>query len=906
VDIAHAPQHWPEHAAMFFVITPLALGWIAGTALQLQQAVLWPCEMYWGLGAAALLLMYAVARVDAWQFAFKRLDAFPFFRSASAFFSRVSAGAVWHSVVWCVLSCTLAFALAGARASHYVKTVLNPALEGRTLQVVGIVANLPQRTDDSARFRFEVESARESDGTWVQLPSQLLLGWYGNRLNGYGGQVGLSGNADKVQPPPADLRPGDRWQLAVRLKAPHGHINPHGFDYELWLWEQGLQATGYVRNGAKDAAPQWLGSTWAHPVERLRQRVRSAIEARVVDRAMAGIVAALLVGDQAAIERADWDVFRATGVAHLMAISGLHITGLAWLAALCVGWLWRRCDVWSPRKPWSLWLPAPIAASACAAMVALAYAVFTGWGVPAQRTVWMLGVVTLLRVYGLRWPLTQVWLSVCAVVLAVDPWALMQAGFWLSFVAVGVLFASGSHAPVETAAHSDALNVFDVSTEQSRQPNRRGRLLANAWASAQRMWREQCLMSVCLAPLTLLLFHQVSVVGLFANLLAVPWVTLVVTPLCMLGLVLPFAWSVAAEALQWLVWLLKACAGVLWAQWSAPAAPLWAGAAALVGMGVWAMRVPMWLRWFGVALVLPVLSWQTLRPAHGTFELVAADMGQGHAVLVRTATHSLLYDTGPRYSSETDAGQRVLVPLLRAWGERLDRIVISHQDSDHSGGAPAVMAMQPQADVLTSIAPEHPLQQLAVMQRCERGQSWVWDGVRFDVLHPSASDYERKLKPNALSCVLRVTASRAVVAETGAALDHASAKAPPSTQTTQTTQTTQVAALLAGDIEAAQEQDLLQSGQALEADWLLVPHHGSATSSTQDFLEAVNLSVAIVQAGYRNRFGHPRPDVLRRYSDLGVLVVQTPRCGASTWRSEQPKLVQCERNQRQRYWQHVF
>jgi competence protein ComEC len=810
VGIAHVSPHWVEHAAMFSVITPLALGWIAGTALQLQQAQLWAGEVYWGLGAAAVVSAFAVVRV-----------------------SRVLAGS-WVQVAvrfaWMgVLSAVLAFVQAGARASHYAQSALNPALEGRTLHVVGIVANLPQRMEDSARFRFEVESARDTNGAWVQLPPQLLLGWYGNRWNG---------SDDKVQAPPTDLRPGDRWQLAVRLKAPHGHINPHGFDYELWLWEQGLQATGYVRNGAKDASPQWLGSTWAHPVEWLRQRVRSAIDARVADRATAGIVAALLVGDQAAIERADWDVFRATGVAHLMAISGLHITGLAWLAALCVGWLWRHSDVWSPAKPWSLWLPAPIAASACAAMVALAYAVFTGWGVPAQRTVWMLGVVMLLRVCGLRWPWVQVWLSVCAVLLALDPWALMQAGFWLSFVAVGVLFASGSHAPA-----------------------------SNLWAAAQRMWREQWLMSVCLAPLTLLLFHQVSVVGLFANLLAVPWVTLVVTPLCLLGLVLPFAWGMAAEALQWLVWGLKACAGVSWAQWSA--------SAALVGMGVWAMRVPMWLRWFGMVLVLPVLSWQTPRPAHGTFELVAADMGQGHAVLVRTATHGLLYDTGPRYSAETDAGQRVLVPLLRAWGERLDRIVISHQDSDHSGGAPAVMAMQPQADVLTSIAVEHPLQQLGAMQRCERGQSWTWDGVRFEVLHPSAADYERKLKPNALSCVLRVTAA-------------------------------DTSALLAGDIEAAQEQGLLQSGQVLQADWLLVPHHGSATSSTQAFLEAVQPSVAIVQAGYRNRFGHPRPDVLQRYSDLGVLVVQAPRCGASTWRSEQPKLVQCERNQRQRYWQHVL
>jgi competence protein ComEC len=806
---------------MFSVITPLVIGWIAGTALQLQQAQLWDAQVYGCVGATAVAL-------------------------GVASFLRVPVGGLLKTFAWFALACTMAFCLAGARASHYLKTALPPTLEGLNLQVVGIVTHLPQRMDDSARFRFEVESARDSDGALVQLPPQLLLGWYGNRAGG-------------EQAPPDDLRPGDRWQLSVRLKAPHGHINPHGFDYELWLWEQGLQATGYVRNGPKDAAPQWLGHTWTHPVERLRQRVRKAIDAHVADRATAGIVAALLVGDQAAIERADWDVFRATGVAHLMAISGLHITGLAWLAALCVGWLWRRSDVWWPHRPWCLWLPAPIAASVCAALVALAYAMFTGWGVPAQRTVWMLGVVTLLRRYGLRWPLMQVWLSVCAVVLALDPWAWLQAGFWLSFVAVGVLFVSGSHAPME-ASKCDRKKVQ--------------RITAFVWVSAQRLWREQWLMSVCLAPLTLLLFHQVSVVGLFANLLAVPWVTLVVTPLCLLGLCLPAAWGAAAEALQALVWVLKACAGVSWAQWSAPAAPLWAGTAALVGMAMWAMRVPLWMRCFGIALVLPVLSWQTPRPAHGTFELVVADMGQGHAVLVRTRTHSLLYDTGPRYSAETDAGQRVLVPLLRAWGERLDRIVISHQDSDHSGGAPAVMAMQPQADVLTSIAAEHPLQQLGAMQRCERGQSWVWDGVQFEVLHPSATDYARKLKPNALSCVLRVRTS--------------------------------VSALLVGDIEAAQEQDLLQSDQDLQADWLLVPHHGSATSSTAHFLEAVQPLIAVVQAGYRNRFGHPRPEVMQRYDALSVLVVQTPRCGASTWRSDAPNLVQCERNQRQRYWHHVF
>ncbi len=307
MGIAHVQLRWAEYAAMFSVITPLALGWIAGTALQLQQGQLWAGEVYWGLAAVTLMTAYIATLIDVSRFAWVR--------RASVLLSRLLAGAGGQAVVGFALAATLsavlAFAQAGVRASHYAQTALNPALEGRTLQVVGIVANLPQRMEDSARFRFEVESARDSDGALVQLPPQLLLGWYGNRLNG---------SDDTVQTPPADLRPGDRWQLAVRLKAPHGHINPHGFDYELWLWEQSLQATGYVRNGAKDTPPKWLGQTWGHPVERLRQRVRSAIDARVADRAMAGIVAALLLGDQAAIERADWDVFRATGVAHLMAM----------------------------------------------------------------------------------------------------------------------------------------------------------------------------------------------------------------------------------------------------------------------------------------------------------------------------------------------------------------------------------------------------------------------------------------------------------------------------------------------------------------------------------------------------------------------------------------------------------
>jgi competence protein ComEC len=743
----------------------------------------------------------------------------------------------WLAGALCVSAFALAFGQSGWRAAHHLQQTLAPDLEGRALSLVGVVSAMPQRLGDSWRFRFDVE-----DGP-VGVPPRLLLGWYGNNTWG----IATAGTTQ----PPLDLRAGDRWRFDVRLKAPHGHINPHGFDYELWLWEQSFQATGYVRTGNKDNAPEWLGRTQAHWIERARQGVRESIDAQVSDRQMAGLVAALLVGDQAAIERTDWDVFRATGVAHLMAISGLHITGLAWMAALFMGVLWRHSDRWSPRQPWSLWLPAPQAAQLFGCAVALTYALFTGWGVPAQRTVWMLVTVSLLRWLGRRWPWPHTWGVVCVVVLALDPWAMMQAGFWLSFVAVGVLFASGSPAWVET--------------ETLRQ---------RVWQRVLGVLREQWLMSVCLSPLSLLLFHQVSVIGWLANLLAVPWVTLAVTPLCLLGLLYAPLWSIAVWFLQALMVCLSAMAAWSWATWSAPAAPGWVAMAAMLGMGVWALRLPGWMRLGGVSLVLPLLFWQAPRPESGTFELIAADMGQGHAVLLRTASHALLYDTGPRYSAETDAGQRVLVPLLRSLGERLDAVIISHQDSDHSGGAMSVLAMQPQARVWTSVPEGHPLQAIHPMQRCERGQHWRWDDVQFEVLHPDPEDYARRAKPNAMSCVLRVQSASGS------------------------------SALLVGDIEASQEMRLIQQASSLQADWLLVPHHGSATSSTAEFLSVVQPHVAVVQSGYRNRFGHPRPEVLARYDARGVVVVQSARCGASTWHSDSPMLVRCEREQQQRYWHH--
>lgn len=810
------------------------VAWCAGIALQLQQQSLWALSVY--------VALVSLACGAAWWV----------HRQKPTFGARTL-------VVWGALVC-LSFALTGLHALSR-SLAIDPALEGQDLDVVGVVQAMPQRQDVGWRFRFRIEQAWRVEKSGqshkldldTDLPSQVYLGWYGHE-----GHTDSGWNLSAL---PEPVKAGERWRLRVRLKAPHGHLNPRGFDYELWLWEQNIRATGYVRTGVKDPSPERLASTGRHPIESWRQSVRdrllthlAAVPGGAASAQHSGVVAALVTGDQAAIERSDWDLFRATGVAHLMSISGLHVTMFAWLASLAVAWGWRRSALWGFAG--ALRWPAPQVGALAGLVLAGFYALFSGWGVPAQRTMWMLAVVVVLKLSARLWPGHLVWALAGAVVLTWDPWAMLQPGFWLSFVAVGILMATGQ--------------VW----EPGQKPEG-----ANAWMGrAGALVREQCIVTVALAPLGLLFFGQVSLVGLLANLLAIPWVTFLVTPLAMLGVFWSGAWELAVWALQPLSMVLTWMASWPMSSVSLAMAPWALAALALPGAVVLVLKAPLSWKLLGLPLLWPVLFWQAPRPAQGTFELLAADVGQGNAVLVRTALHSLLYDAGPRYSSESDAGHRVLVPLLAQSAERLDVLMLSHRDSDHTGGAAAVLSMQPQAALWSSLENEHALHRLRPgWTRCQAGQSWVWDGVLFEILHPPAQStgplLDRKLKPNALSCVLRIS--------------HGTASA-----------------LLAGDIEAPQELELVTSGLQT-VDLLLVPHHGSKTSSTGPFLEALQPQVAVVQAGYRNRYGHPAASVVQRYRAMGISLIENTRCGAARWVSSKPEAVHCERDWARRYWHHT-
>jgi competence protein ComEC len=905
-----------------------ALAWMGGVALQLQQAVLWP---RWGVAVLALLALLVLLVVLA--------VVALLLPAAAARSGERSGSGHWHAPLAWAATLALGFAWAAWRADLRLADALPAALEGRDLVLIGSVAQMPQVDADGVRFNFDVESAsaraepppsgapgqqaeRPATGAAtarmpavlpvevpveepfqepVQVPSRVALTWPG----GWRVDALMAG-------PPVALGAGQRWRLPVRLKQPHGLANPGGFDGELWLFEQGVRATGTVRDGgsASVAAPQRLPASDLALIEPLRQRLRDGILTRVADPHAAGVLAALSVGDQAAIAEPDWDLFRATGVAHLMSISGLHITMFAWLAAAAVGALWRR----SSRA--MLAVPAPTAARWGGLLGAAVYCMVAGWGVPAQRTLLMLACVVALRSAGLRWPPLLICMVAGAAVSALDPWALLQPGFWLSFCAVGLLIASE---PAALAAPPRALADRTPGAMPGAAPSRAWR-----WFAALRSGlHAQGVATIGLAPLTLLLFQQVSLVGLLANAVAVPVVTFVITPLSLLGALWAPLWSLGALCLRPLLAFLAVLASWPQAQWTAGAAPWWALAAGLLGGAVCVLPLPWRVRALGVPLLLPMLLPPMPRPALGQFELLAADVGQGSAVLVRTHGHLLLHDAGPQYSRDTDAGGRVLLPLLRARGEhRIDLLMLSHRDTDHVGGAAALLDHFPVVEMRSSLEPEHPLRHRVAgvpQQDCAAGQHWTWDGVRFELLHPLAQDLPSAARPRTDARTGEPTGApmgenigentgENTGAPKGEPANERAGKPPKANALSCVLRIEDAqgrSALLTGDIEAAQEAALLQRqadgrAAALKSDILLVPHHGSRTSSTSAFIEAVAPQVAVIQAGYRNRFGHPAPDVLTRYALAGVPVMRSDQCGAWAWSAAGSG---CFRAHYRRYWQ---
>ncbi|MBA5638526.1 DNA internalization-related competence protein ComEC/Rec2 [Duganella sp. LX20W] len=758
----------------------------------------------------------------------------------------------------------LGFGWAAMQARAALADQLDKADEGRDITLVGTVDNLPFQFGDGVRFNFAVERVV---GANVHVPARLSLAWYANRRGGMDGAGGailqpaaaMAGFADGAAF--GDMQPGERWQLAVRLQRPHGNANPYGFDYEVWLLEQGLRATGYVRPSAANRRLDSFVPGFGHVVERCRAALRDRIQRALPGKEYAGVIVALVVGDQRGIPQSDWKVFNRTGIGHLISISGLHITMVAGLFSMAVSALWRRSFFTRWQLP--LILPAQKVAALTGAAVALLYVLLAGFGVPAQRTLYMLAVVAIALWLDRIACVSYVLCAALGVVILLDPWAVLWPGFWLSFGAVAViLYATVGRTVVR-------------STRETPLPRHR-----RLWEALRLGANTQYAVTAGLVPLSMLLFAQVSIVSPVANAVAIPLVSLVVTPLSLVGSVLPMPLAIPVLGLAHLmVQALAAClqwfSSLPFAVWTAPTPPFWLFCWALFGT-VWMLAPRGWpVRWLGVATWIPLLAATPTHPRAGAMRVTAFDVGQGMALLIETSGHRLLYDTGPLYSDISNGGNRVILPYLSARGiPALDGMIVTHSDSDHSGGALAVLAALPVGWVLSSLPTEHAIVRAARVHRhCAAGQKWNWDGVQFEMLHPLAGSYaDAALKPNARGCTVKITAN-------GRSL------------------------LLAADIEAPQEAALLQrAGGSLGADVLLAPHHGSGTSSTPAFLLAVHPELAVFQVGYRNRYHHPKPEVYARYAALGIQRLRTDESGAVVLDFDDGVHVQPYRFAHQRYW----
>lgn len=802
------------------------LGFVAGAAWLQTQAAL-PSFGVIVILLAGLTVLLLAARFMP-RFAQIRLVSLPF---------PVICG-VFTGFIWAALF-----------AHHYLQQELPSEWEGRDITVIGTIDSLPDRFEQGVRFHFKVERVLPADGAMPVVPDRLALSWY----------AGFRGDDTQVL---GNVQPGERWQLTVRLRRPHGNANPYGFDYEAWLLEQKLRATGYVRPDknavGKNQRIDAFVFSFTSVVECSRGWLRDRINAALQGRDYAGVIVALVIGDQRGVSQSDWKVFNRTGIGHLISISGLHITMVAGLFASLVFALWRRSFFTGVQLP--LLLPAQKAAALAGAAIALLYVLLAGFGVPAQRTLYMLTVVAMALWFNRIASVSHVLCAALGVVILLDPWAVLWPGFWLSFGAVAIILYA------------------TVGRTQSWQSNEsyRGRLITMLKSASL----TQYAVTLGLVPLTMLLFGQVSLISPLANAVAIPLVSFIVTPLALIGSVLPAtlsAWVLGAahECVAGLAWVLNKLSALPAAVWSAPIPSWWIFACALAGT-VWMLAPRGWpVRWLGLAGWLPLLLNAPTAPQQGEMWVTAFDVGQGMALLVETPHHRLLYDTGPYYSPESDGGNRVILPYLRGRGiVRLDALVVSHSDNDHSGGALRILEEIAVARTSSSLPTEHPIVQAApAHERCEAGQAWHWDGIRFEMLHPTPGSYESaKWKPNARSCTLKITAGSHSI-------------------------------LLAGDIEAVQESELVASqGENLRSAVLLAPHHGSGTSSTFPFLQAVRPELALFQVGYRNRFRHPKAEVYERYGDMGIRRLRSDEAGAVALQFGTSLHFREYRTEHARYW----
>lgn len=684
---------------------------------------------------------------------------------------------------------------------------LPESLERQAISVNGHVTGLPADLQQLQRFDFQLDPD-------TALPVQRL------RLSWYGGP---------------QLLPGQRWQFQLKLRRPRGSRSPGAFDYEAWALRENVQATGYIISGELlDADVNGL-MVWR---DRLRQSVRDYVYSLGTS-GTAGLLVALLVGDKSGINPVQWQILNQSGTTHLMVISGLHIGLMASLGFWFTVLLGRAGCL--PLRT----VPLPRLAALAGLGLAVGYAFLAGFSIPVQRALVMSGVALSGPLFGVRARPSTLFLLALALVLTMTPMAWTSAGFWYSFLAVAALLYGFA-----------------------------GRVGAN---SCWRRWGQpQWVVFILLLPM--LLFHgqSVSLLSPVINLVAIPLVAGLVVPLALLSLLSGLVYQPLG---QWLLIRLdEGLAAFMYSlSWLAEVAPKglliqgqsysWLSLLLAIMAGLLTLSpTATGLRKLAVFMVLPWLlpKQRALEPGHAAVAIL--DVGQGLSILVRTRSHSLLYDTGDVFASGFSMAERVVIPYLQNQGvRRLDRVVISHGDQDHAGGLTPVQALMPSAEIWAGSA----LTDFSgYVHPCQAGQVWEWDQVRLEFLAGSGGQWS---STNDRSCILRISAN-------------------------------QQSLLLTGDISQKVENALVALGTDLRSEYLLLPHHGSKYSGSSAFLQAVQPEVVLVSAGFKNRFGHPSPVTLERLDKLDAEIWNTAEQGTIEFVLGDETPVTSSRQRSSRYW----
>lgn len=771
-----------------------------------------------------------------------------------------------------ILLILLGFIYTSFYSSRQLSSRLNEDLVAQNIVISGTVSSIPVTDKEVQRFEFSVESrsiltAETISAVTKEFPKKIRLSWY------YGQPV----NA------------GEKWQLEVRLKPPHGFMNPGGFDYEAWLFQHGIHATGYVRKSNLNKRHRGASGSINHIRQTLSERIDTVSnQSSMVEMNSYSLIKALAIGDKSSISNLQWRVLTNTGTSHLMAISGLHI-GLASLFAYLL--IRRAVPVFIMQR-----IPAQHVALIVGMFTAFLYALIAGLSIPTQRATIMLFVLSVMIVIRRNHRPVDALGFALMLVLLIDPLAVLSAGFWFSFSAVSVIFIS------ITSTQQQASHKLK-SQRQASVDSMFIRICIRLMLMLKQWVRLQLLISLFLLPLSLFMFQQVSLVSPVVNLLLIPYVSFLVVPLVLLAIIFSFLlpsfsdllFTLAAALLDFIWPLLSYLALLPYAVWVRGDIDIDELLAATFGIlllfyaakiskrifstaGKQHCTYASWtLRLLSCVLFLPLLITHKVDFSAGEYQLTVLDVGQGSAAVIQTQNHVAVFDAGAKFSDRFNAGSGVVIPYLRTQGiQSLDRLIISHGDSDHIGGAQAIIDEYPE---LSLIGQDIENLQIVNKKMCVAGVEWHWDGVDFAFLSPEINDVSgiQDAKRNNHSCVLQVTSVAGSI-------------------------------LLTGDIEKKSEKRLLEKyGEQLASDVFIVPHHGSNTSSSMAFIQAVDPKISLISVGYKNRYRLPDHRVVARYRSDERDFLQTDRSGAITTRllAESSFTIEQYREKAGRYWHHA-